>query len=185
MSSDSISSKERTFSCQSVNLVRASSAAIWDIQQHIWEMSLRERGKLKPLKFIHMLLSSLSFKIRKFSGLRNRYILSGTLKRTPTASLNLQPGELVEVKRKEEILATLDFDGRNRGLGFDPEMQKYCGGRYRVLKRLDNMINEETGQMRQIANTVILEGVVCNGEFHGGCQRTCYCLWREIWLKRV
>jgi hypothetical protein len=112
-------------------------------------------------------------------------MLLGKLKRTPTASLNLQCGELVEVKSIEEILATLDLDGRNRGLYFDPEMKKCCGGRYRVLKRIDKMINEETGQMRQITNTVLLDGVVCHGEFHGGCQRTCYCLWREIWLRRV
>ena len=36
--------------------------------------------------------------------------------------LNLQPGELVRVKSKREIVATLDKMNRNRGLSFDHEM---------------------------------------------------------------
>ena len=38
---------------------------------------------------------------------------------TPTGTLNLQPGELVRVKSHEEILATLNEESRNRGLGWD------------------------------------------------------------------
>jgi hypothetical protein len=30
-----------------------------------------------------------------------------------------------------------------------------------------------------------LEGVTCDGKAHSGCPRTCYCLWREIWLERI
>src|SRR5262249_6542569 len=56
--------------------------------------------------------------------------------RTPTRSLNLKPGELVRVKPFEEILQTLNRGGQNRGLRFDKEMVPYCGGEYRVLKRI-------------------------------------------------
>jgi hypothetical protein len=92
---------------------------------------------------------------------------------------------MVEVKSREEIAATLDYAGRNRGLEFTQEMEKYCGGKMKVLRRVDKMIIEKTGKMRQIANTVLLEGANCDGRAHGGCPRNCYCLFREIWLRRV
>jgi len=180
-------SKGQTFSCQITSLINASSPPLWDINQHLFDLTLRFNGSriAKLFKFMYSILSSSIFKVQNILGIRKHANLSGKLKRTPTFSLNLQPGEIVEVKSKEEIQATLDVKGRNRGLAFAYEMLSYCGGRYRVLKRIDKMINEQTGQMRPIANTVILEGVHCNGSFHGGCKRTCYCLWREIWLKRI
>lgn len=171
-------------SCQSVNLVKATSnrhPIIWRIEQFLWEIKCRT---LKPANYIRTLLSSLNLKAKNIVR-KNQTIIQGKLRRTPTVSLNLQPGELVEVKSKEEILATLDAKGRNRGLGFGAEMLKYCGKRYKVWKRVDIAINEETGTLRQINNTVLLEGITCDGTAHGDCKRNCYCLWREIWLKRA
>jgi hypothetical protein len=37
----------------------------------------------------------------------------------------------VKVKEKEDIAATLNTRGRNRGLWFDREMTKHCGRAYR------------------------------------------------------
>lgn len=183
ITTNSTSLPDEIFSCQSTNLIKATSPLhIWDISQYIWDIRC---GTFKPLERMHMWLIWLSLEIKMFLGGGKHITISGKCKRTPTVALNLLPGELVEVKSKEEILATLDTRGRNRGLGFTPEMLKYCGKRYRVLKRLDKMINEQTGAMRQIANTVFLEGVTCDGKAHGSCPRACYCLWREIWLKRV
>jgi hypothetical protein len=51
----------------------------------------------------------------------------GNCKPTPVAVLNLQPGELVEVKLKEEIFNTLDKNGMNRGLHFSADMIPFCG----------------------------------------------------------
>src|SRR5204863_121328 len=73
--------------------------------------------------------------------------IEGTLVTTPTAELHLQPGEFVQVKSKEEILTTLDQRNRNRGLLFDSEMLRYCGGTYRVLKRVHQIVDEKTGKM--------------------------------------
>ena len=51
---------------------------------------------------------------------------------------------------------------------------------------LEKIIIETTGEMRPISTpTVLLEGVFCDGSAHGGCDRTCFCFWREGWLKRV
>jgi hypothetical protein len=103
-----------------------------------------------------------------------------------TAGLNLQPGEFVEVKSKKEIFATLDFQDKLAGLRFNPEMVKFCGRRFKVFKKLDKIIIESTGELRKIRiPTVILEGAYCDGRSHGGCGRSCFCFWREAWLKRV
>lgn len=97
----------------------------------------------------------------------------------------LQPGDLVEVKRDEEIQKTLDSKGRNKGLQFLPEMREFCGKRFRVHKRVERIIIETTGEIRRMKNTVLLEGVMCDGSAHFGCDRSCFYFWREIWLRRV
>jgi hypothetical protein len=109
--------------------------------------------------------------------------------RTPSAKLDLQPGELVRVKSYPEILETLDENWRNRGMHFDAEMVPYCGQTFRVLKRVEKIIDEKTGKMLQLKNdAIILEGVVCQA-FYAKCRKFCprsyyqYC--REIWLERV
>lgn len=98
--------------------------------------------------------------------------------------LDLSPGELVEVRSKKEILATLDENGTLDGLPFIDEMHKYCGSRLRVLKRVNKILVEGEAEMKRITNTVILAGAICDGQAHGGCQRTCPLLWKEAWLKR-
>jgi hypothetical protein len=108
---------------------------------------------------------------------------------TPTATLNLQPGELVRVKRHEEILLTLNTDSRNRGMYWDAEMVPYCGGTYRVLKRVTKIVNEKSGRIEEMKSpSIILDSVVCQARYSGCrmfCPRSIYPFWREIWLERV
>jgi hypothetical protein len=108
---------------------------------------------------------------------------------TPAGDLNLQPGELVRVKSHEEILRTLNTEGKNRGMSWDSELVPYCGGTYRVLRRVTRIINEQTGRMQEIKNPcVILESVVCQARYSACrlfCPRAIYSWWREIWLERV
>ena len=98
--------------------------------------------------------------------------------------LGLQPGELVEIKSENEILETLDGDGRTRGLAFLPEMRQYCGRQFRVFKRVERIFLEESQQARRIKDTVFLDGVYCGG-MGIGCDKSCFFFWRESWLKRV
>jgi hypothetical protein len=108
---------------------------------------------------------------------------------TPIAQLNLQAGEWVRVKSYQEILATCTADNRNRGLGFDAEMMPFCGGTFRVLKRVTQIVNEKTGKMMKMKNPcIILENVVCEGRYSECrlfCPRAIYPYWREIWLERI
>jgi hypothetical protein len=110
----------------------------------------------------------------------------GTQKTTPVASLHLQPGESVEVRPLRHIRGTLNAQARNRGLSFSPYMRPLCGRRSRVRNRLDKIIVDGTGEMRQLRNTVYLDGSMC-GCAHvafGGCPRGEFAYWREIWLRR-
>ncbi|HVX14787.1 MAG TPA: hypothetical protein VHC22_26595 [Pirellulales bacterium] len=112
--------------------------------------------------------------------------VTGSLPRTPKEELGLEAGELVEVKSHAEILATLDQHGKNRGLTFDPEMVPYCGQRFRVLRRVETLIDEKSGELRSLPGAcIVLDSVVCRGLYHRLCPRAIFPYWREIWLRRV
>jgi hypothetical protein len=108
---------------------------------------------------------------------------------TPVEMLNLQPGELVQIKSHDEILKTLNFGSRNRGLYWDAEEVPYCGKTYRVLKRVNKIIDERTGVMREMKTPcIILDSVVCESRYSECrlfCPRSIYSYWREIWLERI
>jgi hypothetical protein len=106
--------------------------------------------------------------------------------KTPSARLGLQPGELVRIKNKDEIIKTLDRSNYNRGLSFDVEMLPYCGRTARVRGRVERLIDEETGKMIHIkSDCIVLDGVVCKADYHRFCTRSIYAYWREIWLERI
>jgi hypothetical protein len=111
----------------------------------------------------------------------------GNNKSTPVGSLNLQAGDCVEVKSMELIRQTLNEGAQNRGLWFSPDMRLLCGQQQCVEKRIDKIIVDGTGEMRQLRNTVFLEGSYCGCPHvaFGGCPRDEYVYWREIWLDRV
>jgi hypothetical protein len=171
------------YSCQATELVAATSpVAWWDIRQYVRDLASSE---LTPRQFARMLMLSAYNKTMRILGRPPYGEVYGRQTKTPACSLNLIPGELVEVKTKGEIRDTLDSQGKNRGLGFGGNMVDYCGGRYRVANRVDRLILEWSGEMRNLTDTVSLEEVTCDGLDKRGCPRLCYHLWREIWLKRV
>jgi len=99
--------------------------------------------------------------------------------------LNLKPGEWVKIKSEQEILATLDGNRRYKGLYFMGGMRNFCGQRVRVYKRAERILLESTEELRKMKNTVLLEGVMCDGQDWAGCDRSCFYYWREAWLRRV
>jgi hypothetical protein len=105
---------------------------------------------------------------------------------TPTVKLDLQPGDLVRIKSKDDIVATIDTTQMNRGLTFDSEMVKFCGRTAMVRDRVSRLIDEPTGKMIHIkTDCIILEGVTCTADYHRLCPRGIYPYWREIWLEKV
>lgn len=101
-------------------------------------------------------------------------------------SRNLKAGEWVIVRSKEEILATLDKNGRLEELPFMPQMLQYCGQRLRVAKRAHKLCDTQFDTAgRTMKRAVLLEGLRCDGNDFGGCQLSCALIWKESWLKRA
>ena len=124
---------------------------------------------------------------KPYSHIKNQPLLSeeGSRRGACDEVLGLQPGELVEVKSVDEIMATLDTSRRNKGLRWMTGMTKYCGNQYRVLKKVERIILESNGELRKMKNTVLLDGVMCDGRAFNGCDRSCFHFWREVWLRRT
>lgn len=190
-------SEEEIFSCQATELLRATTSPIpwWQPEQYVRDF---RSGNASIARIIRGLLIGFFNKFQQANvrllprlplihGGRMYPFLKGRLTNgAPSAGLNLQPGELVEVKSKDEIFETLDERDRTRGLRFDGEMLMYCGRRGRVLQRVEKIIDEKTGRMLSInSDCIIIEGFICTGDYHRFCPRSVYPYWREAWLKRV
>jgi hypothetical protein len=173
--------------CQITELKKASQpCSWWDPRPFVRDVVSGNQRLAVVLRWL--LLSAFNW----FQGIRGGcgfpFMEQGKLKKTPAAPLGLQPGELVRVRHRDEILATLDANNKNRGLWFDIEMLPSCGGTFRVARRVTQIVNERTGEMIRMAPEspiILLEGVLCRGQFHKLCARSEYLFWREAWLERV
>src|SRR5438128_7371384 len=95
-------------------------------------------------------------------------------------------GDLVEIRPLEEIESTLDESGCLDGLPFMPEMGGFCGRRIRVFRCVDKILDfGRSWRLRRLEDTVLLAGLRCDGGAHGGCQASCYLLWKTAWLRPV
>lgn len=105
-------------------------------------------------------------------------------KRRAVKPLNVKAGTWVRVRSQQEILATLDANGRVEGLPFQPEMLAFCGKRMKVAKvahKTCDTVNKTGG--RKMERAYHLEGGRCDGGGHGGCQADCVFFWKEEWLR--
>lgn len=177
-----VKKSDEVYFCQSTELRNATRPL--SMKEKIQKLFCDYRNK--NYRLIHLIKVVIFPLLRKFQKKIKDTGPKGNLTTTPTELLNLQPGELVEIKSFDEIKQTLDVGGRNKGLLFDSDMIQFCGKRFRVKNRLDKMILERDGKMIEVRNTVILDGVTCQCFFaFGGCPRKEYQFWREVWLKRV
>jgi hypothetical protein len=202
-SSDSV-----TYVCQATRVAAATThIPWWDVNQYVEDYTsgnVRLTQMMGSLVFAvchELAIAGLGFgsairwvydNVQKLRGgppypWRNGGVPKGV--RTPTATLELQEGETVRMKDYDDVLATLDENWRNRGLYFDAEMVPYCGGTYKVLKRVEKIIHEGTGKMITIkGSALILDGVVCSARYANHrkfCPRAYYQYCREVWLERV
>jgi hypothetical protein len=189
---------EVRYSCQATELLRAAPVGLPLLKMDQYVQDLKTGNATVPeitrafsVGFFNRLqgLSGkvLPERVRFRGGLRWRFLKGGVVSgRTPTEHLNLQPGELVRIKTKEQILATVDAKLLNRGMGFDEEMSRFCGQTARVKARVTQCIDESTGRMLTMKSPcIILEGKYCAGAYSMNCPREFVSFWREIWLERV
>jgi len=195
---------DAAYRCQITQLIDASEPLPWwEPRQYLqdwlsgnWSLFELARGAVLRVLYRFVLLwRGYRVKIKLYDAVarllgetRWPYSVGSLTGPTPSETLDLKPGELVQVKSHEEILATLKVHS-NRGLGFSPEMVRYCGGTYRVRSRVERIIDEKTGVMRRMkGDCLILENVICRSECSERrlfCPRSIYPFWREIWLRRA
>ena len=188
--------EEELFSCQATELLRAAPERVppWDVSQYVLDVRSGNAGLFATVRAVAIGVFNeyqdfsrrfLPKSLRIRAGMRLPFI-EGRLRKTPDGALDLQPGELVRIRSKEEIVSTLDVNNSNRGLAFDPEMLWYCGREARVLRRVERIVDERTGRLLRLKRPcIVLEDVTCRGEYHRCCPRADYPYWREIWLERV
>jgi hypothetical protein len=176
-------STEERYRCQATELVRATAPGRWwDPRQYLKDIASRN---VRLRDFVRHGLFAAFNSLRQYPYIRGR---AG--EKTPSGeALNLQPGEWVRVRSKEEILHTLNRKLRHRGLSFDVEMLPFCGRTFRILRRVERFVDDRTGQMKAPRNTcLILEDVACSGCLSRNrmfCPRSIYPYWHEVWLERV
>ncbi|HOW84875.1 MAG TPA: hypothetical protein P5119_05925 [Candidatus Aminicenantes bacterium] len=168
--------------CQVTELMRATTPLpLWNPVRHLLDIRARTYS---PRELAAYVLGAWQRKIQARLSGRGRAV-AAPAGAPLLPDLGLRPGDIVEVRSAAEIWATLDAEGRFRGLYFMPGMWAHCGRRLRVLHPVDRMMSEKTGELRTLTRTVILEGVTCDGKAHGGCQRGCLVFWKDAWLRRA
>lgn len=187
---------EERFCCQATELLRAAPDCLpfRDLGQYVQDVRSGNVGVPAVLgsmfvglfnRFQDLSTRVLPRRLWLREGLRWGFV-KGAGTKTPTGHTDLQPGELVRIKSKEEILKTLNKNLLNRGLGFEEEMARYCGREARVLRRVDRCIDEKTGKLLRMKNPcIVLEDTICAGAYNVNCPRSIYAFWREIWLERI
>ena len=179
---------EEVWRCQATDALKATEPLKTSNLRQYWR-ELRSGNFALP-HFLFALVRGFFFEVAGRLHLMKALPLSGPgTYSKPAKPLDLQPGDLVQVRGKKEIASTLDARGHLRGLSFDREMVPYCGGTYRVQDRVQRLIDDRTGRMIEIpSDCLILQGVVCSGERSAGrwfCPREIYPYWREAWLRPV
>lgn len=167
------------FMCQATELRRVTTPGVplWRPRQYV--------GFLRSGTFT---LPELVWRMSRLASRRAARLLraarsSGSSTRPAPGPLGLEPGEWVEVRGRSAIEATLDDHGTLRGLAFGGDMAELFGRRMRVRSRVDRIIDERTGRLRSVHDTVILDGALCDRYL--GCARGMPFLWREAWLRRA
>jgi hypothetical protein len=181
-------SGETRYRCQATELPQCTEAVrFWDPRSYVREFT---SGNVSLGRFLRVTSrAAVQEPLRKLGFAPEVHVPGQARKGDRFEPLNLQPGEWVRVKARDEIARTLDPQGRNKGLWFDREMLPYCGGTFRVRQRVSRFVDDRDGRMVTLkTDAVTLDGVICSGELsllRWFCPRAIYPYWRECWLERV
>ena len=189
-----VKSDEQRYFCQSTERLKATvpfagKETLWMVRIAVRQV---RNGDLSAWKVLRLFALWFWQRMLRVAGCDDW--LRGPHTRTPSQSLRLQPGERVRVKTREQIVETLDRRAANRGMGICYEITRCCGHEAEVRYRVDRIIDEKTGTMRELSDTVTLRNIgqskaldeecLCYGQ-PGDCPRAGLMYWREIWLERV
>ena len=175
----------KRYSCQLTDLPKAGPLIFWNDPRHylrsLWSGNVQFAPFVKAVALA--LFNFVQIKTRAPTAPHQEVGIPQTEILQP---LNLQPGDIVRVKSKQDIAKTLK-KSKNRGLTFDAvEMNRFCGGEFRVAKRVETIVDEVSGRMLTMKSPcIVLEGVTSDGEYRGLYPQNEMIYWREVWLERL
>ena len=187
-------SGESVYRCQATDVKRASRPLPqYDPRQYVRDLTSRNVTlRVFLVGFIVYAFKKYQLMTQRFLPPRLRihdgkpypfYQGTGTGDRTPI--VDVEPGQVVEIRKKDEIMPTLSPENRNRNMWFDPEMVPHCGVRAPVNRHVQRIIDETTGKMIKLGDCVVLDNVVCQGIYHRFCPREIDIYWRSAWLRTL
>ena len=142
---------------------RAATPVPWtEPRQYLREVS---SGNVSVAHFSRVVIGAVGRPVGRRLELVDRLPMAGA-DRVDGETLDLQPGERVEVRSVDEIGRTLDAGGRHRGLTFTDEMAQYCGKQFVVRRRVERIVDETSGRMLEFKKNacITLEDVICTGD---------------------
>jgi hypothetical protein len=187
---------EPRYRCQATEMLRATpeQLPVRDLAQYVDDVRTGNVGVLWSIRAFlvatynrlqDVSAERLPPRLRLRGGKHWGTLVGRVVGRTPTRLTGLQPGDFVRIKSRAEIELTLNAELLNRGMGFDAEMARFCGRTFRVVRRVEHIIDEHTGRMLHMRSPcLVLEGLICEGAF-SGCPRSITPYWREIWLEKL
>lgn len=176
---------DKSLICQgqaSVFLNYGKPLSFWDYKQYLYDIrtkNLSVSGILVMLCRTFFRRTGWDFlkKLKSLTLLKNEKHLIG--------NSSIKKGDLVEIRSVKEIQMTLNKKNKLKGLLFSEVMWKFCGKKFRVLKQIEHMINEQTGVFVKLSDTYLLNNNICDGLDFRGCPRECYWFWKKDWLKKL
>lgn len=183
---------ELRYRCQATELKHAASVEKpWDISLYVRDLaSLNVTPGVLFRHMVFAVLKTVKVSLSQRGGrFLRRFRPAPRRKSIHLPRLDLMPGDKVRIKSRGEIMATLNAERKNFGLLFDPDMTQYCGTVQEVERRVERIIDEETGKMTFFSrDCLILKNVCCTGlncRTRLFCSRGRYSFWREGWLEKI
>jgi hypothetical protein len=185
------------YSCQATEILRAAPERLpfKDFRQYVWDV---RSGNVTLFETVAAIFVGLFNRWQNLSrrklpkwmwikrGMNWGFLEGKAIAGGPVETLDLKAGELVRIKSKAEIEATLNSQLRNRGMGFEAGLAQFCGQTARVLGRVERCLDEPTGRMLTMKTPcIVLDGIVCPKVPNLNCPRAHLPFWREIQLERV
>jgi hypothetical protein len=185
---------DKFYYCQATEIKHATQLLMpWQISQYGRDLASRNVAPSIFLRyFVRAIFKAVKVRLnRALASLRSRWRGDAAPRKK---SLVLEPvdlkcGDVVRIKPRHEIMATLNSDRKNFGLSFDTDMAQYCGTTHTVIQRVERIIDEKSGKMMNFSrDCYALQGVTCTGcdcRARLFCSRSLHTFWRGAWLEPV
>jgi hypothetical protein len=71
--------------------------------------------------------------------------------------IKFETGKKIRIRSREQIRKTLDENNKPHGCYFIEDINKYCGTKNKILKKIDNIYDESNRITRKTSNTFLID----------------------------